>query len=373
MNAVAKDVDLAGVSKNFGRVRAIKALSLHVDSGEFLTLLGPSGCGKSTLLRLIAGLEEVSGGSIRVGGEDVTNLPPNRRDTSIMFQDYALFPHKTLLDNVAYGLKMRGVARTEREARAESWLETINLKGYGKRLPHQLSGGQRQRVALARSLIIEPGVLLLDEPLGALDADLRKRMQRELRRIHREAGLTFVYVTHDQEEALAMSDRVAVMRDGRIEQLDAPERIYDSPETEFVARFVGACNVIKAKVRRRAGDGIECDADGLRIIAEASSGRMRSCAVGDRVALALRPEAISIRQDGGPAAPRENGTELRVREVTFTGSVLKVRGSASNGLVLDIELPRRSGPARMPPVPGAEVLAEWRPADLVVMRQAGSG
>ena len=239
--SAAKDVELEGVSKSFGTIQAVRPLSLQIRAGEFLTLLGPSGCGKSTMLRLIAGLEQASDGTIRVGGEDVTDHPPNRRDTSIMFQDYALFPHKTLLENVGYGLKMRGIARTVRESRARSWLETIGLAGYEQRLPHQLSGGQRQRVALARSLIVEPGVLLLDEPLGALDANLRHQMQHELRRMHRDVGLTFIYVTHDQQEALAMSDRVAVMRDGRIEQLGDPVNIYDRPETEFVARFIGCC------------------------------------------------------------------------------------------------------------------------------------
>lgn len=373
MRGGAKDVELDGVSKHFGPVRAVRPLSLHVNSGEFLTLLGPSGCGKSTLLRLIAGLEQVSGGKIRVGGVDVTDHPPNRRDTSIMFQDYALFPHKTLLDNVAYGLKMRRVTRPEREARAKSWLKTIGLEGYEQRLPHQLSGGQRQRVALARSLIIEPGVLLLDEPLGALDANLRQKMRHELRRIHREVGLTFIYVTHDQEEALAMSDRVAVLRDGCIEQLDVPVRIYDSPETEFVAQFVGLCNVIVAEVRRRTDTEIECDADGLGVRVGMSSTKGQAFEAGDRVALALRPEAVSIRLDRDRPAPSWNGTTLRIREVTFTGSALKIRGAAPNGIVLDIEMPRRSVRAQSPPAPGDEVIAEWQPSDLAMLRQAALG
>ena len=373
MSGGAKDVELAGVSKHFGPVRAVRPLSLHVKSGEFLTLLGPSGCGKSTLLRLIAGLEQVSAGVIKVGGEVVTNHLPNRRDTSIMFQDYALFPHKTLLDNVAYGLKMHGTARAEREARATSWLKTIGLEGYEQRLPHQLSGGQRQRVALARSLIIEPGVLLLDEPLGALDANLRQKMRHELRRIHREVGLTFIYVTHDQEEALAMSDRVAVMREGRIEQIDVPVRIYDSPETEFVARFVGVCNVIVAEVRRRTNSEIECDADGLTVLVEESPTKRQACKAGDRVALALRPEAISISMDRDRSAPVNNGTALQVREVTFTGSALKIQGAAPNGIVLDIEVSRRIARSQSEPVPGDEVIAEWQPSDLAVLRQTAIG
>ena len=366
----AKDVELDRVSKSFGTVQAVQPLSLHVRAGEFLTLLGPSGCGKSTMLRLIAGLEQVSGGTIRVGGEDVTGHPPNRRDTSIMFQDYALFPHKTLLDNVGYGLKMRGIARTKRESRARSWLETIGLDGYEHRLPHQLSGGQRQRVALARSLIVEPGVLLLDEPLGALDANLRHQMQHELRRMHRDLGLTFIYVTHDQQEALAMSDRVAVMRDGRIEQLGDPVSIYDRPETEFVARFIGACNVILARVRRATDSGIECDAEGLAtlVVPPAQGGIVYG--EGERIALALRPEVISIKPGGpGRRVPERNGATLEVRDVAFTGATLKIRGVSPGGNALDIELGRGTLDGQAPPGPGDRIIAEWRAPDLTVLRR----
>ena len=367
--SVAKDVELDGVSKSFGTVQAVRPLSLHIRAGEFLTLLGPSGCGKSTMLRLIAGLEQVSGGTIKVGGEDVTDHPPNRRDTSIMFQDYALFPHKTLLENVGYGLKMRGIARTARESRARSWLETIGLAGYEKRLPHQLSGGQRQRVALARSLIVEPGVLLLDEPLGALDANLRHQMQHELRRMHRDVGLTFTYVTHDQQEALAMSDRVAVMRDGLIEQLGDPVNIYDRPETEFVARFIGACNVIVARVRRATDSGIVCDADGLATLVALPPHGGDVYGEGERIALALRPEAISIRRDDQGRMPERNGTALEVRDVAFTGATLKIQGESPGGTMLDIELGRSTLGDRTPPGPGEKVIAEWRGQDLTVLRR----
>ena len=367
--SVAKDVELDCVSKSFDTIQAVRPLSLHVRTGEFLTLLGPSGCGKSTMLRLIAGLEQVSGGTIRVGGEDVTDHPPNRRDTSIMFQDYALFPHKTLLENVGYGLKMRGIARTARESRARSWLETIGLAGYEKRLPHELSGGQRQRVALARSLIVEPGVLLLDEPLGALDANLRHQMQDELRRMHRDVGLTFIYVTHDQQEALAMSDRVAVMRDGRIEQLGDPVNIYDRPETEFVARFIGACNVIVGRVRRVTESGIECDADGLATLVAPPMRGGDVYAEGDRIALALRPEVISIRPDDDGRTPERNGTALKVRDVAFTGATLKIQGVSPGGNMLDIELGRSTLGDRTPPGPDDRVFAEWSKPDLTVLRR----
>lgn len=367
--SAAKDVELDGVSKSFGTILAVRPLSLHIRAGEFLTLLGPSGCGKTTILRLIAGLEQVSGGTIKVGGEYVTDQPPNRRDTSIMFQDYALFPHKTLLENVGYGLKTRGIARAVRESRARSWLETIGLAEYGQRLPHQLSGGQRQRVALARSLIVEPGVLLLDEPLGALDANLRHQMQHELRRMHRDVGLTFIYVTHDQQEALAMSDRVAVMRDGRIEQLGDPVNIYDRPETEFVARFIGACNVIVARVRRATASGIECDADGLATLVTPPAQCGDVYGEGERIALALRPEAISIRSDDQGGVPERNGTALEVRDVEFTGATLKIQGVSPCGNTLDVELGRRILNGRPPPEPGDQIIAEWREPDLTVLRR----
>ncbi len=372
--SAAKEIELDGVSKSFGGIEAVRPLSLRIRAGEFLTLLGPSGCGKSTMLRIIAGLEQVSGGTIRIGGEDVTDHPPNRRDTSMMFQDYALFPHKTLLDNVGYGLKMRNIARMLRDEQAQSWLETIGLAGYEQRLPHQLSGGQRQRVALARSLIVEPGVLLLDEPLGALDANLRQQMQHELRRLHREVGLTFIYVTHDQQEALAMSDRVAVMRDGRIEQLGDPVAIYDRPETEFVARFIGACNVIIGRVERVTKSATECAVDGLGSVVAPPVHDGDDHGEGERIALALRPEAISIRPLGRKPVPAHNGVEFEVGDVSFTGATLKIRGASPGGHMLDIEFGRGARDGWTPAGPGDRVIAEWRQADLTVLRpSAGNG
>ena len=363
----AKAVELSGVSKRFGSIRAVEPISLKVRAGEFLTLLGPSGCGKSTLLRLIAGLEQVSSGAIRVGGEDVTDLPPNRRDTSIMFQDYALFPHKSLLENVGYGLKMRGVAKSERARRSQDWLQTIGLAEFGERRPHQLSGGQRQRVALARSLIVEPGVLLLDEPLGALDANLRRRMQVELRRLHQEVGLTFIYVTHDQEEALAMSDRVAVMREGRIEQLGDPVAIYDRPETEFVARFIGACNVIVGRVRRQTGTGIECESEGLgTLVAPPRHGETH--APGDRIALALRPEAIAAGQSGD--GDGWNAAAIKVQDIAFTGSTLRITGASKGGALLDVEIRRSDLAGSAEPRAGDILPVKWQPGDLTALAAA---
>jgi ABC-type Fe3+/spermidine/putrescine transport system ATPase subunit len=241
------DVELVGVSKRFGDVVAVDALDLEVRPGEFLSLLGPSGCGKTTTLRLIAGFERPDEGDIRIGGSDVSRLPSYKRDVNTVFQSYALFPHLSVGENVAYGLKQRGLARADRRARALEMLELVRLAGFEGRKPKQLSGGQQQRVALARALVMQPRVLLLDEPLGALDLKVRRELQIELKRIQEEIGITFVYVTHDQEEALAMSNRVAVMHGGRIEQLGAPREIYDRPATRFVADFIGETNFIRVR------------------------------------------------------------------------------------------------------------------------------
>lgn len=323
----AKSVTLRGVSKRFGEVQAVRSLDLDVQPGEFLTLLGPSGCGKTTVLRMIAGLEGATTGTVHVGPDDVTDQPPNKRDTSIMFQDYALFPHKTVRDNIAYGLKMRGKGATERVKAAEGWLARIGLAGYGDRLPAALSGGQRQRVALARALILEPGVLLLDEPLGALDAGLRRQLQVELRRLHRDVGLTFIAVTHDQDEAITMSDRIAVMRDGRIEQLGTPQDIYDRPQTEFVARFLGRCSVIEGRVTR--SDGARSWVETKALGPVVANGTAES---GATVRLALRPEAL--RLDPGAQA------RGRVIDAVFTGHAMRLSLVAADGSDLELDLPR---------------------------------
>ncbi len=238
-------VQFTQVSRTFGEVKAVDQVSIDIDDGEFFSMLGPSGSGKTTCLRLIAGFEQPSSGSIRIHGVEAAGVPPYERDVNTVFQDYALFPHMNVLDNIAYGLKVKGVAKAERQGRAEEALAMVALAGYGQRKPAQLSGGQRQRVALARALVNRPRVLLLDEPLGALDLKLREQMQGELKKLQRQLGITFIFVTHDQTEALSMSDRVAVFNRGRIEQVDTPRNLYMQPATTFVAEFVGTSNVVR--------------------------------------------------------------------------------------------------------------------------------
>src|SRR5881409_3305505 len=243
------DIRLDRVTKAFGDTIAVDDLSLDIEEGEFFSMLGPSGCGKTTTLRMIGGFDDPTRGTIFLGGRDVTDLPPYRRDVNTVFQSYALFPHFNVFENVAFGLRRRKVDRSEIERRVRESLELVDLVGFDQRKPGQMSGGQQQRVALARALVNRPKVLLLDEPLGALDLKLRKQMQLELKRIQEEVGITFIYVTHDQEEAMTMSDRFAVMRHGKIEQIGAPEEVYESPATEFVAGFLGASNLLNGDLK----------------------------------------------------------------------------------------------------------------------------
>jgi putative spermidine/putrescine transport system ATP-binding protein len=244
------DIRLAGLAKSYGAVQAVRDVDLEIDSGEFFTLLGPSGSGKTTTLRLIAGFERPDAGRVELQGQDVSEIPPYSRNVNTVFQDYALFPHMSVRDNVEYGLRVKKVPKRDRAPRAEEALSMVRLSGYGDRKPAQLSGGQRQRVALARAIVNRPAVLLLDEPLGALDLKLRQEMQLELKRIQQEVGITFVYVTHDQEEALTMSDRLAVFNEGRIEQIGPPSEVYERPANLFVAGFVGVSNVLERDGRR---------------------------------------------------------------------------------------------------------------------------
>jgi putative spermidine/putrescine transport system ATP-binding protein len=290
-------VRLEGLRKSYGNVTAVAGVDLDIADGEFFTMLGPSGSGKTTLLRLIAGFERPDAGTIWLDGADVTGQPPYNRNVNTVFQDYALFPHMTVAENVAYGLRVKRVPRAQRQARTESALEMVRLGGLGSRKPSQLSGGQRQRVALARAIVNEPKVLLLDEPLGALDLKLRQEMQLELKRIQREVGITFIYVTHDQEEALTMSDRLAVFDAGRIEQLGDPVDVYEHPASEFVAGFIGISNLLERDGRR----------------------------------FTVRPEKITLLADPSAPAPGSRVEQGRVEEVTYLGMVTRYTVQLANG------------------------------------------
>jgi putative spermidine/putrescine transport system ATP-binding protein len=289
----APAVRLEGVVKRFADVTAVDGVTLEIASGEFFSLLGPSGSGKTTCLRMIAGFEQPTGGRILLDGEDVSGLPPYARDVNTVFQDYALFPHMTVAENVGYGLMVRRTGNPERSRRVGEALEMVRLGGFGDRKPSQLSGGQRQRVALARSLVLRPKVLLLDEPLGALDLKLRQEMQIELKEIQEEVGLTFIYVTHDQEEALTMSDRIAVFNDGRIEQVGIPADVYERPATPFVAGFVGTSNLLRGDVARAI--------------------------VGEPGTFTVRPEKIRIAEPETATTADEIGAPGRIRQVVYLG------------------------------------------------------
>ena len=315
---MSADVALRGVEKRYGDVVAVGGVDLDVASGEFFTLLGPSGSGKTTTLRIVAGFEDPDAGTVAVGGKDITHRPPFARDINTVFQDYALFPHMTVAENVAYGLKVKKVARDQRQQRVDEVLERVRLAGYGSRKPIQLSGGQRQRVALARAIVNRPQVLLLDEPLGALDLKLRQEMQVFLKTLQRELGMTFIYVTHDQEEALTMSDHVAVFNDGGIEQVGSPEEIYARPATEFVAGFVGTSNILERGGRR----------------------------------FSVRPERIAVNGSGEP------GT---VADVVFVGSFVRYLVDTDAGERLTGV--RQNDHALGDVQPGSRIQLSWRPED----------
>jgi putative spermidine/putrescine transport system ATP-binding protein len=318
---MSADVVCAGIRKTYGDVVAVADVDLTVGDGEFFTLLGPSGSGKTTTLRMIAGFERPDAGRVTLGGADITQLPPYQRDVNTVFQDYALFPHMTVAENVGYGLKVKGVPRRERATQVAEVLKMVRLDGYGDRKPVQLSGGQRQRVALARSIVNQPKVLLLDEPLGALDLKLRQEMQVFLKALQRNLGMTFIYVTHDQEEALTMSDHVAVFNEGRIEQVGSPGDVYSRPATEFVAGFVGTSNILERKGRR----------------------------------FSVRPERIELNGHGEPAT---------VADVVFVGAFTRILVDTEAGERLTIvqqNRPLNSSGSGL--APGARVHVSWNDAD----------
>jgi len=321
MSGPAAGIELRDVRKVFGGVVAVDGVSLSVGAGEFLTLLGPSGCGKTTTLRMIGGFEQPTSGEILIGGEAMGNRPPYRRPVNTVFQNYALFPHLTVGQNVAYGLEMAGVAKGERARRVGEALEMVDLPHVERRRPAELSGGQQQRVALARALVNRPAVLLLDEPLGALDLKLRQAMQLELKRLNREVGATFLYVTHDQEEALTMSDRIAVMNRGRVLQLGTPEEIYERPRDRFVANFIGETNFLRVTLRTAVGDGLaEVElASGERLRARLPAGAPPPT-TGGWATLAVRPEKVALVEEV-PHVPVEwNLVAGRLTDVIYLGT-----------------------------------------------------
>jgi spermidine/putrescine transport system ATP-binding protein len=353
-------IRLADVTKDFasrhGDVAAVRGLSLAIEQGEFFSLLGPSGCGKTTTLRMIAGFEEPSRGQILLYGTDVTGVPPNKRDVNMVFQSYALFPHMTVQENVAFGLRRKHVARSEITRQVAEMLQIVDLTGREQRRPRELSGGQQQRVALARALVNHPRALLLDEPLGALDLKLRQAMQVELKRIQREVGITFVYVTHDQGEALTMSDRIAVMNDGIVDQLGSPREIYEHPRTRFVAGFIGTSNLLTGTVARVSGDSavIEPSAD-ERIIVP-----VRHAAVGNgsQIELTVRPEKIEL----STAAPEPDRCALRgtVTEVVYLGTSTNFSVTTTTGADM-VVFQQNSATAASIAARGDSVWLSWQP------------
>jgi spermidine/putrescine transport system ATP-binding protein len=354
VNDAAKPmISIEHVSKRYGDFVAVHETSFEIRSAEFFSMLGPSGCGKTTMLRMIAGFEEVTTGVLRLDGVDMVGVPPYRRPVNTVFQNYALFPHLSVFDNVAFGPRIRGADPAQLDRRVREMLEVVRLGDFAKRKPHQLSGGQRQRVALARALVNDPKALLLDEPLSALDAELRRQMQLELKRIQRDIGITFVFVTHDQEEALTMSDRIAVMRTGHLEQVGTPEQIYDEPASAFVARFIGSANLIPVTVERVNGARSTVALPGGRS-AEAVTGAA-ALPAGSKALLMVRPERVHVGTE--QPAPGRVALPMTCTDLVFQGAQLRcaLRDGHSPEVVVHIE----PDEPREGVVPGAQVWVSW--------------
>jgi putative spermidine/putrescine transport system ATP-binding protein len=349
MAAGLQTLALDGVSKRYGAATALDEVSLTVARGEFLTLLGPSGSGKTTMLMAIAGFVTPTSGRILLDGQPIQHLPPEKRDFGMVFQGYALFPHLTVARNVAFPLEVRGLPRGEVETKVRQALDLVQLGALADRLPRQLSGGQQQRVALARALVFSPHLLLLDEPLSALDRKLRADMQVELKAFHQKVGLTFLYVTHDQDEALSMSDRIAILRDGRLLQLGSPTDLYERPATRFVASFLGKSNFIAGTVEQRMGDGFAFRVGGLRLV---HAGAVREA--GAQVLVALRPERLTVQDEGGSAANRVSGT---IADFSYLGSSFHLLVDTVDLGRLAVTLPVwRHG---TPPTVGEKIMLGW--------------
>jgi spermidine/putrescine transport system ATP-binding protein len=346
-------IRLQQLAKSFGGVPAVTGIDLDIPAGQFYSLLGPSGCGKTTTLRMIAGFEKPDSGRIELDGRDVVSDPPHKRPVNTVFQTYALFPFMTVWDNVAFGLKYQKASRDEAKRRVGEALELVRMGDFSQRRPAQLSGGQQQRVALARALVLRPRVLLLDEPLGALDAKLRKQLQLELRAVQREVGITFVYVTHDQEEALTMSDQIAVLAEGRVEQVGPPQEIYSAPATTFVAGFMGAANIFDAEVLEAGGGSAVCSALDTRLGA-AIEDRAAS-AIKGQAAIVIRPERITLQDPGEPISHDRNVIGGVVSQVVYLGSTTQVHVDVGAPTALIVEVANHAGPGSVTHEPGAHV------------------
>jgi spermidine/putrescine ABC transporter ATP-binding subunit len=359
--ASSSAVEINEVSKQFGSTPVLDRVSLDVRRGEFLSLLGPSGCGKTTLLRIIAGFEHQSSGQVLIDGEDVSGVPPYSRSTNMIFQHLALFPHMTVFDNIAFGLRMKKVDAATIRRRVDESLALVQLQGYETRLPEQLSGGQRQRIAMARALVNDPSVLLLDEPLGALDLQLRLQLQVELRQLHRSLGSTFIFVTHDQTEAMTMSDRIAVLDRGKIVQLGTPQEIYETPRTRFVAKFVGHANLFEGKTDAAARDGHCSIAFGTGGVARISAGVDGPCIAGQDVTVVLRYEKVKLSPVEAGATVSDNAMIGTIKELTYMGGFLRFTVEADWGGLITADLPADEASRNL--LQGSRVAASWQSAD----------
>lgn len=347
---------LEQISKSFGSTKVLNQISLDVQQGEFITLLGSSGCGKTTTLRIIAGLESPDSGKVILNGQEVTGLPPEKRNVNTVFQNYALFPHMTVAENIAYGLKIQKVSRSEIQQTVQQMLKLVQLEGFDKRNPSELSGGQRQRVAIARALAVKPQILLLDEPLGALDLQLRRQMQFELKRLQKQLGITFIYITHDQEEALNMSDRIAVMRKGKFEQIDSPNTIYENPQTDYVARFVGEANILRGTVKQ-AQKGIV-----LQTGAGCVSARCHAVCpqIGRSACIAVRSEQVLFES---PQSSTQQGLSAVIKEKTFAGGMLRIVLELTDGQTI---IASRHG-IDLPAQVGEKMMVSWQANHAIVV------